>query len=95
MYSHLLRTIKLKLKTDKLFVKDNIGKSILRIGLHSLGSPMWFSNGERSSVDNCEELTIFLYCLKALVRSAFTVALVTIPSHLFKEVSDNFQLQFV
>ncbi|XP_063233195.1 elongator complex protein 4 [Bacillus rossius redtenbacheri] len=50
---------------------------VLRIAVASLGSPLW----GRSPAD----LQLFLYCLRALLRSAYAVCLLTVPAHLFRE----------
>ncbi|KAH1028334.1 hypothetical protein HUJ05_001695, partial [Dendroctonus ponderosae] len=87
-YSDLLKTIRNKIKKGKFFLKDNPEKkSILRIGIHSLGSAMWLPS--RSSIsclnENCQDLYMFLFYLRALVRSAHAVAFVTIPAYLYEE----------
>uniref|UniRef100_A0A3B3QPS4 Elongator complex protein 4 n=1 Tax=Paramormyrops kingsleyae TaxID=1676925 RepID=A0A3B3QPS4_9TELE len=60
-------------------------RNILRIGLHSLGSPLWADD------ICCEEkptqassLTSFLYGLRALLRSSLCTCMVTVPSHLIQ-----------
>lgn len=87
-YNDLLRQIKTKIKKDKYFLKDNpTKKSILRIALHSLGSPLWLPvRNPLHSLDSSRDLDMFIFCLRALVRSAFAVAVITIPSHLYSEV---------
>ncbi|XP_045461469.1 putative elongator complex protein 4 [Harmonia axyridis] len=86
-YHDLLRQIKTKIKEDKYFLKDNPPKkSILRIALHSLGSPLWLpSKNSLHSLDYSRDLDMFIFCLRALVRSALAVAVITIPSHLYRE----------
>ncbi|XP_077421025.1 elongator complex protein 4 [Vanacampus margaritifer] len=63
-------------------------RNILRIGLHSLGSPLWdddlcFQGNPKHS----HALTTFLYGLRALLRSSLSVAVVTVPSHLIQNTS--------
>ncbi|XP_044761251.1 elongator complex protein 4 [Coccinella septempunctata] len=86
-YNDLLRQIKTKIKDDKYFLKDNPSKkSILRIALHSLGSPLWLPvRNSLHSLDSSRDLDMFIFCLRALVRSALAVAVITIPSHLYRE----------
>ncbi|CAH0553131.1 unnamed protein product [Brassicogethes aeneus] len=88
-YNQLLKSIKDKIKDGKFFLKDNPSKkSILRIGIHSLGSPMWLPYRKAlHSIDSSRDLDMFIFCLRALVRSAYAVAVITIPTHLYHEVS--------
>ncbi len=57
-------------------------RNILRIGLQSLGSPLWLDEGGVS--DSSHSLLQFLHCLRALLRRAYAVAMVTVPTHLMK-----------
>ncbi|KAL3279232.1 hypothetical protein HHI36_016745 [Cryptolaemus montrouzieri] len=86
-YNDLLRQIKTKIKEDRFFLKDNPSKkSILRIAVHSLGSPLWLPmKNSLHSVDSSKDLDMFIFCMRALVRSALAVAVITIPSHLYHE----------
>lgn len=89
-YNDLLKSIKNKIKEGKFFLKDNPGKrTILRIGIHSLGSPMWLPQRKSMHVldGNSQDLHMFIFCLRALVRSAHAVALITIPSYLYDQGS--------
>lgn len=47
----------------------------------------------RSSIgclnENCQDLYMFLFYLRALIRSAHAVAFVTIPAYLYEEVNFN------
>lgn len=88
-YNELLKSIKNKIQEGKFFLKDNMDrKSILRIGIHSLGSPMWLPHRKSlHSIETTRDLDMFIFCLRALVRSAYAVAVVTIPTHLYHEVS--------
>lgn len=76
------------MKEGKFFLKDKPEKrSVLRIVLHSLGSPLWLGDKYSFySVNRNRDLDMFVFCLRALVRSAFAVALISIPSHLYDEV---------
>lgn len=55
-----------------------------------VGSPMWLPHRKSvHSVDaNSQDLHMFIFCLRALVRSAHAVAVITIPSYLYDEVSN-------
>lgn len=80
------------MKEGKFFLKDKLeNRSVLRIVLHSLGSPLWLGD-KRSffSINRNRDLDMFVFCLRALVRSALAVALISIPSHLYDEVSHHF-----
>ncbi|KAJ8919076.1 hypothetical protein NQ315_012060 [Exocentrus adspersus] len=79
----------LKLKMESSFLKDNPERrSLLRIGIHSLGSPMWLPHSKSvHSIDSSRDLNLFIFCLRALVRSAYAVAVITIPTHLYHEIS--------
>lgn len=55
-------------------------RSILRVGVTSIGSPLW------GPVEDIKDLCHFLYCLRSLMRSAFGVCLLTLPWHLFEPV---------
>lgn len=77
------------MKDGKFFLKDKPEKrSILRIALYSLGSPLWLGDKySLFSINRNRDLDMFVFCLRALVRSAFAVALISIPSHLYDEVN--------
>lgn len=57
----------------------------LKIGIHSLGSPLWGeSGGKRSDRDGFDpSLSLFLIGLRGILRSAFAVAMITLPTSLF------------
>ena len=57
-------------------------RNVLRIGLQSLGSPLWLDEG--GVVDSTPSLPQFLHRLRALLRRAYAVAVVTIPTHLMQ-----------
>lgn len=88
-YHDLLQAIKNKIKDGKYFLKDKPQKrSILRIALHSVGSPFWLPDRRcMFNVNKNRDLDMFVFCLRALLRSAFAVAVISIPSHLYDEVS--------
>lgn len=55
-------------------------------GIHSLGSPLWGEHGGVSSLGSGYDSALprFLIGLRALMRSAYAVCLLTVPSHLFQ-----------
>lgn len=61
-------------------VKD---KTLLRICVNSLGSPLWYDR------DFSRDLIKFLSVLKSIVRNSLACCLVTIPTHLFHHLGDN------
>ena len=70
-------------------VFHSLQRNVLRIALHSLGSPLWLD--DRGSWDPSSPfppppltLTQFLHSLRALLRRAYGVAMVTIPTHLMQ-----------
>nr|CAD7602429.1 unnamed protein product [Timema genevievae] len=78
-YRDLLTTIQLKISLGQFQVSDTPEKrNILRVAIHSLGSPLWCADQQRS------DLTLFLYCLRSLMRSSLAVCAVTVPSHIFQ-----------
>ncbi|CAG9765522.1 unnamed protein product [Ceutorhynchus assimilis] len=86
-YHDLLKSIKNRIKDGEFFLKDDREqKTILRIGIHSLGSAMWLPP-RKSIHGHSQDLHMFIFCLRALVRSAHAVAVITIPSYLYDEES--------
>ena len=63
---------------DGVFLQRNV----LRIALQSLGSPLWLDEG--GVVDSIPLLPRFLHRLRALLRRAYAVAMVTVPTHLMQ-----------
>ena len=91
--NNLLHTIQQKIEFCQ---KENI---VLRIILHSFGSPFWFNN---SSYQTEKEILRFLHRLKGVLRSSTAVCLFSTPTHLFtssfksklqrvSDISCNFQ----
>ncbi|XP_078346504.1 elongator complex protein 4-like isoform X2 [Oculina patagonica] len=86
VYSALISRINTAIK-DGGFTTSEKGlenRTILRIVLHGLGSPLW---GEEQHIANemSPALTRFLFQLRATLRSALAVCLVTVPTHLFQD----------
>ncbi|XP_063112797.1 elongator complex protein 4 isoform X3 [Cavia porcellus] len=60
-------------------------RNILRIGIQSLGSPLWGDNSCcAESGDSGHSLTKFLYVLRGLVRTSLSACVVTVPAHLIQ-----------
>ncbi|XP_011412257.4 elongator complex protein 4 [Magallana gigas] len=86
-YKYLLKRIKEEIDRGHFSTTEQTDKrSILRIAVHSLGSPLWDECGGLAS--NQEDLDYslprFLLALRVLMRSAFAVCMITIPTHLFQ-----------
>ncbi|XP_050676994.1 elongator complex protein 4 [Leptidea sinapis] len=88
LYYNLIRKIENTL-SNKEYDRDSNNKSILRISIQALGSPMWFSVDCDEEPLDCnaygKDLIKFLYCLRRLIQDKNAVAFVTIPSHLFDD----------
>ncbi|XP_007497279.3 elongator complex protein 4 [Monodelphis domestica] len=60
-------------------------KNILRIGIQSLGSPLW---GDdiccADTPEHMHSLTRFLYVLRGLLRMSLSACIITVPSHLIQ-----------
>ncbi|ESO91550.1 hypothetical protein LOTGIDRAFT_121862 [Lottia gigantea] len=88
-YNKLLEIIKTTLDTSQYSTTSQITKdtNILKIAIHSLGSPLWDENGglkdDGKGLDSA--LPRFLLALRSLLRTSFSVGLITIPTHLFQE----------
>lgn len=78
----LLDSIKSKIEEGFSFGQQSDTRSVLRIGIHQLGSPSWFSD---NLSENMKDMQQFFYVLRALVRSSFSIAFVTVPTHLYEE----------
>lgn len=90
-YKDLLNSIKSKISEGKFLLQDKPEKrSILRVGIHSLGSPLWY-NFDQSESQHAADFVRFIYSFRALLRSAFAVGVVTVPSQLLNKV--NFVVQ--
>lgn len=84
-FIHLLEPIKYKLKEDCYNTTSGGAKSILRVALHSLASPLWFKQQNDVTSLN-SDLNLFIYALRGLMRSHNALAFVTVPSHLYEQV---------
>ncbi|CAG5116222.1 unnamed protein product [Candidula unifasciata] len=87
-YCQLLQEIKNKIEAGCFGTGQEVDKrSVLRIGIHSLGSPLWGENGGACSKgENLDpSLPLFLLALRGVLRTAFATAMITMPTHLFSE----------
>ncbi|XP_060032624.1 elongator complex protein 4 [Erinaceus europaeus] len=60
-------------------------RNILRIGIQSLGSPLW--GDDICCTENCKSshcLMKFLYVLRGLLRTSLSVCIITVPTHLLQ-----------
>ncbi|KAM5320008.1 elongator complex protein 4 isoform 1-T1 [Glossophaga mutica] len=60
-------------------------KNILRIGIQSLGSPLW--GDDVCCAEHCassHSLTKFLYVLRGLLRTSLSACVITMPTHLIQ-----------
>ncbi|KAG4067105.1 hypothetical protein HA402_000096 [Bradysia odoriphaga] len=66
VYGQILVNLKTKLNNSKFSTEesDGAGKNLLRVSISSLGSPLWYDD------DFLEHVCLFMYCLKALVRTS-------------------------
>ncbi|KAK0159586.1 hypothetical protein PV327_010682 [Microctonus hyperodae] len=77
LYIDLLKNIQESLKNENFYVNANPHKrNILRIGIHSLGSRLWLSDVQS---DTDADFLKFFYCFRALLRSSYAVAVITVP----------------
>jgi len=84
-YYDLLCTVQHKIEEGQFGVAASPEKrNILRIAVHSIGSPLWTEQSYSSSTHQKSDLAMFFYCLRSLLRSAYAVCMVTLPSHLFQ-----------
>ncbi|XP_035726479.1 putative elongator complex protein 4 isoform X2 [Vespa mandarinia] len=76
-YEDLLETIAKTLKNGMYIHSDGLTETnMLRICINSLGSRMWFSDSEESTR---ADIFKFLYCLRALLKSSYATAIISIP----------------
>ena len=79
--------VKMTIRRFLILFSQLENRTILRIVLHGLGSPLW---GEEQHFGNeiSPTLTRFLFQLRATLRSALAVCFVTVPTQLF-QVTEN------
>ena len=79
-FHSLLQKIQTKMESGNFRLLANpVKRNLLRIAILSLGSPLW--------AQNSSDLPLFCYCLRAMLRSAYAVCLITVPSHLCQVIS--------
>ncbi|KAH3890406.1 elongator complex protein 4-like [Dreissena polymorpha] len=83
-YMALIEKIQNKIEMEHFSTSSNPEKrNILRIALHSIGSPLWGENGGLLPDGEYDpSLSRFLLALRAILRSAFAVCVLTLPTHL-------------
>ncbi|XP_045124335.1 elongator complex protein 4-like [Portunus trituberculatus] len=88
-YWPLLQQIERRIADGGLSTACNKAKTnVMRLAVHGLASPLWGWEFSRLEKDHqWHRLTTFLYGLRALVRSSFSVCMVTVPSHLFHDMA--------
>uniref|UniRef100_A0A2C9M3A1 Elongator complex protein 4 n=1 Tax=Biomphalaria glabrata TaxID=6526 RepID=A0A2C9M3A1_BIOGL len=84
-YCRLLDDIRSRIEAGKFGTAQQTDtRNILRIGIHSIGSPLWGEMGGLKSHGTPDpSLSLFLIALRGVLRSAFAVAMLTLPGHLF------------
>ena len=86
-YCKVIKQIEEKIKSGGFLIDPNVPgehTNILRIGIQSLGLSLWGDLQHQQ-----KHLPMFLYCLRSLLRSCFGVAVITIPSTLFRNVKNT------
>ena len=78
-YQNLLNSIKKVIEENGHCTsnKELSDRTILRIAIQSLESPLWCNRD-----DDDVSLTLFLYYLRAILRTSYGVCLITLPSHI-------------
>ncbi|KAI8783519.1 elongator complex protein 4 [Biomphalaria glabrata] len=86
-YCRLLDDIRSRIEAGKFGTAQQTDtRNILRIGIHSIGSPLWGEMGGLKSDGTPDpSLSLFLIALRGVLRSAFAVAMLTLPGHLFHD----------
>lgn len=78
VYNHLLKQLQGKIRDNGHFVdQSSIRKSVLRVAVDRLGTPLW------PDVDT--EVPRFLYCLRAILRHAYSSCIITLPTSILKD----------
>lgn len=86
LYWDLLQTIISTIADNKFLLTDNVEKrSILRIVLHCLGSPLWTID-DKSSEEHVRDIRCFFVHLRYILRKSFAVCVVSVPTHFTQEL---------
>lgn len=94
-YWSLLQYIRKRIEAGNLSTSSKKAKTnVMRLALHSMGSPLWgWEFGHQERDHRWHDLTTFMHMLRALVRTSFSVCMVTVPSHLFADPALILRLQ--
>ncbi|XP_062513143.1 elongator complex protein 4-like [Corticium candelabrum] len=83
LYSKLWESIKSTIGDGQFSTSSTVEeRKVLRIVIEALGSPLWGEDDEQY-----HSLAKFLFYLKGLLRMAYAVALITIPTHLMQDTA--------
>ncbi|XP_026765215.1 elongator complex protein 4 [Galleria mellonella] len=88
LFSNLLSEINNTISQEEYQSASKNNKNMLRIGIQSLGSPIWMAmdcDESEVGIRYGHELIKFIYCLRVMLRDTNAVAFITIPSHLFDD----------
>lgn len=90
LYRNLFKNIHTLLTQRKMFTHiPNDKPNIMRLGIFSLASFAWgedlTQNLSDSNSTTWSELTTFFALLRSIVRQSYSVAFVSVPSHLFSD----------
>lgn len=80
VYTSLLRSLDAFVEKHEL--KEGSG-NVLRLCLHSIGSPLWGDTGSHSGVSSVQQVLQFMHALHVRLRRWSAVSLITFPSHLW------------
>lgn len=92
-YHDLLESIKSIIDSGGFIIKSgSTNRNILRIALQSLGSPLWLPDTYMANSNTSSQMTDlenFLFCLRALIRNALAVVVLTIPGKIINSDTVN------
>lgn len=78
VYSDLLKHLQGRIRNNGHSTETtSIRKSVLRVAVNRLGTPLW-PNADA-------EVPRFLYCLRAILRHAYSSCIITLPTSILKE----------
>ncbi|NXA84646.1 ELP4 protein, partial [Thryothorus ludovicianus] len=86
-YARLLQSIQRIISQEGFDGSDPQKKqrNVLRIGIQSLGSPLWGDDVCCSDApEDPHSLTKFLYALRGLLRKSLSACIITVPAHLIQ-----------
>lgn len=93
VYGRILANLKRKLNTPTFSTDESMqqdtAKNLLRISISSLGSPLWYDD------EFVDDVCLFLFILKSLIRTSIAVGCITVPSHLFKYLVNKLRPQSI